>query len=62
MKKIDLKYGIISFILLLLGLVIKGVLDSTNASMSMYAFAWLPLVIAFICDVRYLYKKNKEEM
>lgn len=58
MKKIDFKYGFVSTLLIILALVIKGILDGKNASTILYIFAWIPVIIAFILDFKYWWKRN----
>jgi hypothetical protein len=60
MKKIDFKYGLLSTLLLFLALIIKGILDGMNASAIMYTLAWIPVIIGFVYDFNYLWKRIRK--
>ncbi|WP_127837543.1 hypothetical protein [Clostridium prolinivorans] len=57
MKKLDVKFVLIWVLCAFISLIIKGILDSFNASTIMYLLAWIPMLICFIYDFKYIYNK-----
>lgn len=55
MKKPSVKFVLIWVLCTFLSLIIKGVLDGLNAHKAMYFIPWIPIIICFIYDFKYIY-------
>ncbi|SUY48055.1 Uncharacterised protein [Clostridium putrefaciens] len=56
MKIERIKHYAVSALLAFLALLINGVLKGINAPSIMYMLVWIPIIICFIYDFKYIYK------
>lgn len=60
MAKINKKYVLVGALCWTVAIIIKGILDEKNAPTIMYSLAWAPIIINFVYDYIYIYKRIRK--